>query len=272
MRVDVLALQRFYASPLGEAARRAASRRLQALWPSVDGLDVLGLGYCTPYLARFRTRARRVVAMMPAEQGAEPWPPDGPVVTTLAEETRLPFMDAVFDRVLMAHALEEASAPQTLLRETWRVMAPEGRLVVVAANRWSLWAQADGTPFGHGRPYSRTQLATLLSDAMFEPIVSARALYAPPSRWTPFVRAADAFERVGEIMWPAQGGLVLMEAVKRLYASTARSQSRVLLAKAPARQGQNAPDPLPKREASLGGRRALIALRRKPRPAPALSD
>lgn len=251
MRVDVLALQRFYASPLGEAARRAASRRLEALWPAGDGLDMLGLGYCTPYLARFRPHARRVVAMMPAEQGAEPWPAQGPVLTALADEGRLPFMDAVFDRVLMAHALEEAAAPHALLREIWRVMAPEGRLVVIAANRWSLWAQADGTPFGHGRPYSRTQLATLLSDSMFEPIASARALYAPPSRWSPFVRAADAFERVGEIMWPAQGGLLLMEAVKRLYASTARSKERVLLAKAPARQGEKASGPVPKRTGAL---------------------
>ena len=108
-------------------------------------------------------------------------------------------MDAVFDRVLMVHALEECHAAHAMLREVWRVMAPEGRLVVIAANRWSLWAQSDATPFGHGRPYSRTQLATLLSDAMFEPVVSARALYAPPSTWTPFVRAAEAFERVGEI-------------------------------------------------------------------------
>jgi hypothetical protein len=49
------------------------------------------------------------------------------------------------------------------------------------------------------------------------------------------VRAADAFEWVGELVWPAQGGLVLMEAVKRLYATTARSEGRVLLAKAPKR-------------------------------------
>jgi SAM-dependent methyltransferase len=155
----------------------------------------------------------------------------------------------VFDRVLIVHAIEETPAPNALLREIWRVMAPEGRLVVIAANRWSLWAQSDATPFGYGRPYSRTQLATLLSDSMFQPVVSARALYAPPSTWTPFVRAADAFERVGEIMWPAQGGLVLMEAVKRLYASTARSEGRVLLAKAPARTRQTAPGPLPKRDA-----------------------
>lgn len=248
MRVDVFALQRFYASPLGEAARRAAARRLSALWPNVNGLDVLGIGYAIPYLGGVRRTARRAVAMMPAEQGAEPWPSEGLVLSTLAEETRLPFMDAVFDRVLLVHALEEASAAHAMLREVWRVMAPEGRLVVIAANRWSLWAQSGATPFGNGRPYSRTQLAALLSDSMFEPVVSARALYAPPMTWTPIVRAAEAFERVGELVWPAQGGLVLMEAVKRLYATTARSAGRVLLAKAPERTREEAPGSLPKRE------------------------
>ena len=246
MRVDVLALQRFYASPLGDAARNAAARRLSALWPNTDGLDVLGLGYPCAYLDPYRAGARRVCALMPAEQGVEPWPAAQAVASVLSEEARLPFIDAVFDRVLIVHALEEASALGPLLREVWRVMAPEGRLAVIAANRWSLWAQSDATPFGHGRPYSRRQLSTLLSDAMFEPVASARALYAPPSHWGPFVRAAEAFERVGERVWPALGGLLLMEAVKRLYASTARSEGRVLLAKAPDRARSAAPDRLPK--------------------------
>ncbi len=241
MRVDVLALQRFYASPLGEAARRAAQRRLDALWANVEGLDLLGLGYPAPFLDRFRAKARRVVAMMPAEQGAEPWPAGARSLTALADDVRLPFMDAIFDRVLLVHAIEETSAVRPLLRDIWRVMAPEGRLVVIAANRWSLWAQSGLTPFGHGRPYSRMQLATLLADAMFEPVASSRALYVPPSTWGPFVRAADAFERVGEVLWPAQGGLVLMEAVKRLYATTERSKGKILLAKAPERRSR-APD------------------------------
>jgi SAM-dependent methyltransferase len=249
MRVDVLALQRFYASPLGEAARRAAARRLNALWPNVEGLDVLGLGYAGPYLDRYRASARRACALMPAEQGVEPWPGDNGVSSVLSDEARLPFIDAVFDRVLIVHALEEANALHPLLREVWRVMAPEGRLVVIAANRWSFWAQSDATPFGHGRPFSRRQLSALLGDSMFEPVASARALYAPPSAWSPFVRAADAFERVGETVWPAMGGLLLMEAVKRLYASTARSEGRVLLAKAPDRSRQRAPRSLPKGDA-----------------------
>src|SRR5262249_55861136 len=240
MRVDVLALQRFYASPLGTVAKRAAMARLAAIWPKADGLDILGLGYAAPYLERLRDGARRAVAMMPADQGAERWPADAPALTALGEEPRLPFMDAVFDRVLLVHGLEETDAAP-LLREVGRVMAPEGRLVVLAANRWSWWAQADATPFGRGRPYSRAQLADLLADAMFQPVASARALYAPPVSWTPFVRTADAFERVGEAMWPALGGLVLMEAVKRLYATTARSKGRVLLAKAPEKAEHPAP-------------------------------
>jgi SAM-dependent methyltransferase len=252
MRVDVLALQRFYASPLGDAARRAAGRRLTALWPHADGLDVLGLGYATPYLDRFRGDARRVVAMMPSEQGAEPWPAEAPVLTALSEDSRLPFIDAIFDRVLIVHALEETNTVHPMLREVWRVMAPEGRLVVIAANRWSLWAQADATPFGHGRPYSRAQLAALLADSMFEPVASARALYAPPWGWS--VKAADAFERVGEVIWRAQGGLLLMEAVKRLYANTSRSEDRVLLAKAPERTRAERPSP-PRRHSSQPRRR-----------------
>lgn len=249
MRVDILALQRFYASPLGEAAQRAVQRRLGALWPSARGLDLLGLGCATPYLDRFRADARRVVAMMPAAQGAEPWPCDARTLSVLSEEARLPFMDAVFDRALLVHAIEEADAAQALLREVWRVMAPEGRLVVIVANRWSLWAQSGATPFGSGRPYSRTQLAELMGDAMFEPVASARALYAPPSNWTPLVRAADAFERVGETLWPAHGGVLLMEAVKRLYASTARSRGRVLLAKAPVKASRGDPRPAADRRA-----------------------
>lgn len=245
MRVDVLALQRFYASPLGETAQRAGSRRLATLWPHADGLDVLGVGYPTPYLDRYRAGARRVTVMMPANQGVEPWPAEGRVLAALGDEARLPFMDAVFDRVLLVHALEECEAANVMLREIWRVMAPEGRLVVMAANRWSLWAQSDVSPLGHGRPYSRTQLSALLADSLFEPVVSARALYAPPWRWAASV--GESFEQVGEVLWPNHGGFVLMEAVKRLYASTARSEGRVLLAKAPARSRPETTESLPRR-------------------------
>lgn len=232
MRVDVLALQRFYASRLGAAAQSAASRRLEALWPSCAGLDVLGVGYAGPLLEPWRPDARRVVSFMPSAQGAERWPARGAPAVVLGDELRLPFMDAVFDRVVLVHALEEATAPNQFLREVWRVMAPEGRLMVIAANRASLWALGDATPLGHGRPYSRRQLGRLLADALFEPTASAVALHAPPWDWA--AALSEGLESAGRMLRSPFGGLVMMEAVKRLYAATAKEGRDVLLAKAPA--------------------------------------
>ncbi|KAF0176938.1 MAG: methyltransferase domain-containing protein [Hyphomonadaceae bacterium] len=232
MRVDVLALQRFYASSLGAAARAAAAGRMETLWPGCAGLDVLGLGYAGPLIEPWRGTARRVISFMPAEQGAERWPETGPSAVVLGDELRLPFADAVFDRVILVHALEEAAAPQQFLREVWRVMAPEGRIVVIAANRAGLWALGDATPFGHGRPFSRRQLGRLMADAMFEPTASAVALHAPPWSWT--APLADGLERAGRLLRSPFGGIVMMEAVKRLYAATAKEGREVLLAKAPA--------------------------------------
>jgi SAM-dependent methyltransferase len=167
----------------------------------------------------------------------------------------------VFDRVLLVHALEEAPDARILLREIWRVMAPEGRLAVVAANRAGLWARADGTPFGHGRPYSRGQLAGLLSEALFEPIASARALYAPPLDWPLVFALGEGLERAGRILAPAAGGLVLMEAVKRLYGGTAAR--KVLLARAPARAKPVSAPPATRTRLPCAPRRPYLSRSRK---------
>ena len=58
----------------------------------------------------------------------------------------------------MVHALEHAEDPRETLKEMWRVLAPNGRLVIVVPNRRGLWASFEHTPFGSGRPYSRGQL------------------------------------------------------------------------------------------------------------------
>jgi hypothetical protein len=100
------------------------------------------------------------------------------------------------------------------------------------ANRGGVWARAEATPFGHGMPYSRSQVSRLLSEAMFQPVAWSRALYGPPLSWSMTTGgAAETWESVGERAWPALGGVILVEAVKRLYAdSLPGSGRRVLLA------------------------------------------
>jgi len=62
---------------------------------------------------------------MPAQQGVEVWPVGGGGnLSCLVDEEALPFPNAMFDRVLVAHGLEEADDPVAFLREVWRVLAP----------------------------------------------------------------------------------------------------------------------------------------------------
>ena len=231
MRRDVLELRQFYASDLGSAARAMVTRKVAEAWGDAHGQDVLGLGYATPFLSGLEPQARRVVAAMPAQQGVEVWPGGSRNLTTLAAEDALPFANAFFDRILVVHAIEEASDPVGLLREVWRVLAPSGRVIVVVASRNGPWANFEKTPFGHGRPYSRGQLAELLREAELEPSGWTRALYVPPVAW--MARWAEGFEQVGSRLWPGISGLVLMEAVKQTFAVKARPARARLLAVRP---------------------------------------
>lgn len=217
MRFDIDRLQAFYGSSLGRMAQEMVDKRVGALWPGLNGLDVLGIGHADGLLERYRAGARRVVSAAPAEQGAERWPDDGKGLTTLVEDERLPFPDALFDRIIVRHALEEAESPHRLLREIWRVAAPEARILIIVAHRRGLWTRAESTPFGHGRPYTRTQLNRLLEEAMFVPQASARALFAPPIGWGVITSAGDAWERIGGFAWSGFGGVLMIEAMKRIY-------------------------------------------------------
>ena len=215
MRRDVLQLRRFYATPLGRAAREMITRKVEEAWRDVHGLDVLGLGYATPFLDGL-THSRRVIAAMPAGQGVETWPAGSRNLACLVDEQALALPNAMFDRILVAHGLEESDDPSAVLREVWRVLAPSGRVIIVAASRLGLWSDAEQTPFGHGRPYTRGQLEALVREAELEPLAWSRALYAPPLAWT--ARWAEGFEQIGSRLWPQFSGILLLEAVKQTYA------------------------------------------------------
>jgi SAM-dependent methyltransferase len=239
MRRDVLYLREFYAQPLGRAVRDMLSRKIGEAWGDAAGLDVLGFGYATPFLEGFAA-ARRVVAAMPAAQGVETWPAGGRNRACLAEEGALPFQNALFDRILIAHALEESDEAGAVLREAGRVLAPSGRIILVVAARGGLWAHAERTPFGHGRPFTRGQIEQLVREAELEPVAWSQALYLPP--WTPLSRWAEGFEQVGSRVWPGSAGLVLLEAVKRSFAMKAKPVRARLVNPLP---GVLAPAPVP---------------------------
>ena len=217
MLSDIVDLRSFYASALGRLAERSVTAGLSPLWTQLPGERLVGLGYALPWLERFGADAERVFAFMPAAQGAVDWPAHGRSATALVFEEELPLFDSSIDRVLMVHALEHAENPREALMEIWRVLAPGGRLVIVAPNRRGVWARFEHTPFGTGRPFSRTQLDALLRETNFTPCAWGDALHFPPSRKRFVRRFHAAIERSGRNLWPIFAGVVIVEAQKRLY-------------------------------------------------------
>ncbi|HLO78005.1 MAG TPA: methyltransferase domain-containing protein [Magnetospirillum sp.] len=220
MWTDVVDLRDFYATSLGQMAKRMIRRQLRALWPDVTGMRVLGVGFATPYLRPFLAEAERVVAVMPASQGVLPWPPEGPGKTLLADETDLPLPDRSMDRIVLVHALEATEQVRGMMRELWRVLADGGRLTIVAPNRRGIWARLERTPFGQGRPYTTGQLARMLRDNMFTPVSTCGALFLPPTTSRMALRSAPAFEDIGQRWFEGFAGVNIVEATKQIYAAT----------------------------------------------------
>lgn len=230
MSLDVVDLRNFYGQQLGAVARRFVSLGIRARWPDTRGQRVLGLGYPTPYLGLFREEAERCLAFMPASQGVIRWPSEKAALAALVENYDLPLPDLSIDRVLLAHSLEMSDDAPALLREIWRVLAPGGRLLLVIPNRRGLWARLDTTPFGHGRPYSRSQILHLLRESSFTPTSWGEALYMPPIPRAWLIRSAVAWERAGRTLSAPFAGVHIVEATKQVYrAIPARRERRRLV-------------------------------------------
>lgn len=220
MQPHVRDLRDFYATTQGRVVRRALGARLREAMGDVRGQRVLAIGFGTPYLRPYLAEADTVVAAMSGRTGAIVWPRESPCRVIIADEAELPFPDRAFDRVLLVHALEWTPNAHAMLREVWRILADDGRLVVVTPNRRNIWARIDRTPFGHGRPFTRGQLNELLREAMFTPVWSGPALIVPPGRSRISMTLARLLEALAGRWLAGVAALTMATAVKQIYGLT----------------------------------------------------
>ncbi len=219
MRTDILDYYDFYRSALGEAAAAFIGERLTEAWGDCKGCRIGGFGFANPYLSLFPEAERRL-ALAPGAQGVIRWPASGPNAAALVGERSWPLPDASLDRLLVIHGLEESPDPRRLMREAWRVLTDDGRLIVVVPHRRGLWSIIESTPFAAGRPYLKGQLFRLLRDAMFG-VDSGHfnaGLYFPPINRAIVLRSARAWERAGARVWPGLSGVLMVESAKDMLA------------------------------------------------------
>ena len=240
MTPDVSRLIEYYKSPLGKISRALVREEIVRLCGNVGGQRVLGLGFATPYMRFTLDAAERALAFMPARQGSSAWPREGPSHTVLCDPLEMPLTDAAVDLIIAVHAFEHIADAEELMRELWRVAAPNARLVVVVPRRRGIWAQVDSTPFGDGNPFSKPQLERLLRDHSFVPEVWRDALFLAPEQTAVVLKSARFFERAGRLFGPMFAGVLVVKARKELFPAVPRRRKAERYVRVPAMAAQAA--------------------------------
>ena len=216
MTPDGPEVDNFYRSPLGTITANLLRPQLRQIWPHLAGQTLLGLGHTNPYLDLWQPGTTHSLAILPQ---ITPRPPANPgTLRCVAQANCLPLPDLCIDRALLIHSLEHADSARHLLRELWRVLRHDGRMIVIVPNRASAWAYMQRTPFGSGQPFTAAQLGRLLASMLFQVETRRSALFIPPLHNRPRLRHAETIERLGQRFAPHAGGAILIEATKNLAA------------------------------------------------------
>jgi len=203
-------LQGWFETPLGRYLLEKERAYLDDVTPDIFGFHALQVGLPEIDLLRASRIAHR---MRVANEGR----PD-----LYAKGHELPFATQSIDLVVLPHILEFTTEAHAILREVDRVMMPEGRLIIVGFNPWSLWGlrSAVGPARGqypwNGRFVSLPRVKDWLGLLDFEVNAGRLIGYAPPFASESWRRRFAFMEPAGDRWWAVGGAVYLLQAIKRV--------------------------------------------------------
>ena len=203
-------LQEWFATPLGQYLLEKEQAYLDDVTPDIFGYHALQLGMPEVDLLR-ETRIAHRMRIAAADR------PD-----VYAKGHELPLATHSIDMVLLPHVLEFAAEPHAILREIDRVMMPEGRLVIVGFNPWSLWGLRSALGFSrnefpwNGRFVSLLRVKDWLALLGFDVNAGRLVGYAPPFDNGKLRRRFGFMEPAGDRWWAVGGAVYMLQAIKRV--------------------------------------------------------
>ena len=222
MRLDVIELKEFYSgTELGKTTKELINRVLEAKIDTDSGSLTIGFGFTCPFLEnKLKENGNKdILLLMPSEQGVISWPKKSKSVSALVDEVSWPVNTSSADLILISHGLEVSDNQDLLLQEVRRVLKDSGKLVILVPNRTGFWARSDSTPFGYGKPYSISQLTSLLRKNQFQIDCITPNLYGFPAKGGYWLKSLFLWEKLGRKLNSLfLGGLLIVEARKDVYA------------------------------------------------------
>ena len=140
----------------------------------------------------------------------------------VGDPLNLPVASDSIDAVLLSHTLDFSKNPHQLLREVERVLIPEGNVIIIGFNPWSLWGlwqlfrlRSKKVPWC-GHFISSWRIHDWLSLLGFEVKVDEALMFRPPLQHRGLMQKFDFLERIGGRFWSPLSGVYVILAVKRV--------------------------------------------------------
>jgi SAM-dependent methyltransferase len=209
-------LRRWYGTRAGQCLLHGLDETLEALVGSLFGYHALQMGVIDPSLD-FSRHSRiphwvRQDIVSPAR--------------VMADAHQLPWDAESLDLVTLLHVLEFSERPHEVLREVERTLIPEGHVVIVGFNPWSLMGLWQGAQFWRegvpwcGHFYSALRINDWLALLGFDTLRTLHyGFRAPINRLTRHC-LESRWERWGRRWWPYFGSVHVILARKRVATLT----------------------------------------------------
>lgn len=129
----------------------------------------------------------------------------------------LPFANQSIDLLLLPHTLDFTPYPQEVLREAYRVLMPEGRLLITGFNPCSLWVwrRFFKRDLWRSHQISLSHLKDWLNLLGFESMQGEYFGYTLPVQNTQWLKMTEWMNTVGNRWWPLLGSVYCLDMVKR---------------------------------------------------------
>ncbi len=133
----------------------------------------------------------------------------------------LPVESNSVDLMVLPHTLEFSANPHQVVRETARVLRPEGHVIIAGFNPLSLWGLRRSLGRKHDFPW-RGQFIHLprvkdwFALVGLEIVAGSMACYAPPCAEQKWLDRFGFMEKAGDRWWPIAGGVFFLQAIKRV--------------------------------------------------------
>lgn len=214
-------LREWFAQPLGRSLLVAEQTLLQEILPNLFGYHALQVGSLGQDVNLLSGSQMPHQVIVDADYGFQ-----AGLAGLYARPDALPVESDSIAALILPHTLEFEEDPHEVLREAGRTVFPEGHVVVLGFNPWSLWGMWRLLLRGRrdvpwcGQFLSQSRLKDWLALLGFETVYVREFFFRPPLRHEGVMRKLNFIEAAGARLWPYWGGVYVLVAKKKVVRLT----------------------------------------------------